>query len=63
MTEAAAPTTPAPMTPAVVVDHVTKHFRLYHERNQHLKSTLLRGRDEARSSGFYRGLSEDASTQ
>jgi len=43
-----APTTPAAPTavgpPAVVVDHVTKHFRLYHERNQHLKTTLLRRR-------------------
>jgi len=30
---------------AIVVDDVSKHFRLYHERNQSLKSTLmLRGR-------------------
>jgi ABC-type polysaccharide/polyol phosphate transport system ATPase subunit len=29
---------------AVVLEHVTKHFRLYHERNQTLKGALLRGR-------------------
>ncbi|MET4703226.1 ABC transporter ATP-binding protein [Frigoribacterium sp. UYMn621] len=33
------------MTPAAVrVDHVTKSFRLYHERNQSLKSAVMRGR-------------------
>lgn len=33
------------MSPAVVVDGVSKHFRLYHERNQSLKATILnRGR-------------------
>jgi lipopolysaccharide transport system ATP-binding protein len=30
--------------PAVVVDHVSKKFRLYHERNQSLKSAVMRGR-------------------
>ena len=30
--------------PAVIVDGVWKNFRLYQEKNQHLKSTLLRGR-------------------
>ena len=29
---------------AVRVDHVSKSFRLYHERNQTLKSALMRGR-------------------
>jgi ABC-2 type transport system ATP-binding protein len=29
---------------AVVVDHVSKRYRLYHERNQSLKATVLRGR-------------------
>jgi lipopolysaccharide transport system ATP-binding protein len=29
---------------AVRVDHVTKSFRLYHERNQSLKSAVMRGR-------------------
>jgi lipopolysaccharide transport system ATP-binding protein len=29
---------------AVRVDHVSKRFRLYHERNQSLKSTIMRGR-------------------
>ena len=29
---------------AVRVDHVTKSFRLYHERNQSLKSAIMRGR-------------------
>ena len=29
---------------AVSVDELWKHFRLYHEKNQYLKSTLLRGR-------------------
>jgi ABC-2 type transport system ATP-binding protein len=31
-------------TPAIVVDGVSKRFRLYHERNASLKSALLRGR-------------------
>jgi ABC-2 type transport system ATP-binding protein len=30
--------------PAVVVDHVSKRFRLYHERNQSLKGAFMRGR-------------------
>lgn len=30
--------------PAVTVDTVSKKFRLYHERNQSLKSAILRGR-------------------
>lgn len=29
---------------AVRVDHVTKSFRMYHERNQSLKSAIMRGR-------------------
>jgi len=29
---------------AVRVDHVTKSFRLYHERNQSIKSAIMRGR-------------------
>ena len=29
---------------AVVVDGVSKKFRLYHEKNQSLKSALMRGR-------------------
>jgi ABC-2 type transport system ATP-binding protein len=29
---------------AVSVENVWKYFRLYHEKNQYLKSTLLRGR-------------------
>jgi lipopolysaccharide transport system ATP-binding protein len=29
---------------AVGVDHVTKSFRMYHERNQSLKSAIMRGR-------------------
>jgi ABC-type polysaccharide/polyol phosphate transport system ATPase subunit len=29
-------------TPAIVVDGVSKRFRLYHERNQSLKATLMR---------------------
>jgi len=29
---------------AVQVDHVTKSFRMYHERNQSLKSAIMRGR-------------------
>jgi ABC-type polysaccharide/polyol phosphate transport system ATPase subunit len=31
-------------TPAISVDHVSKRFRLYHERNQSLKATVMRGR-------------------
>jgi ABC-2 type transport system ATP-binding protein len=30
--------------PAVVVDNVSKRFRLYHERNQSLKASVMRGR-------------------
>jgi ABC-2 type transport system ATP-binding protein len=30
--------------PSVVVDHVSKSFRMYHERNQSIKATLLRAR-------------------
>ena len=30
--------------PAVVVDGVSKRFRLYHERNQSLKAAVMRGR-------------------
>lgn len=30
--------------PAIVVDDVSKRFRLYHERNQSLKAAVLRGR-------------------
>lgn len=30
--------------PAVIVDHVSKKFRLYRERNQTLKSAIMRGR-------------------
>ena len=29
--------------PAIVVDGVSKRFRLYHERNRTLKSAVLRG--------------------
>ena len=29
---------------AIVVDSVWKNFRLYHERNQHIKAAILRGR-------------------
>lgn len=32
------------MTAAVSVEHVSKKFRLYHERNQSLKSAVMRGR-------------------
>ncbi len=32
------------MTAAVIVDHVSKRYRLYHERNQSMKAALLRGR-------------------
>lgn len=31
-------------TAAISVRHVTKRFRLYHERNQYLKAAILRGR-------------------
>jgi ABC-2 type transport system ATP-binding protein len=31
-------------TPVVVVDDVWKRFRIFHERNQYLKSSILRGR-------------------
>lgn len=31
-------------TPSVVVDHVSKRFRIYHERNDSLKASVLRGR-------------------
>lgn len=31
-------------TTAVEVQNVSKRYRLYHERNQHLKATLMRGR-------------------
>jgi ABC-2 type transport system ATP-binding protein len=37
---------------AVRVDHLGKRFRLYHERNQYLKASLLRGR-RARYSDFW----------
>jgi ABC-2 type transport system ATP-binding protein len=30
--------------PAISVEHVSKNFRLYHERNRYLKAALLRGR-------------------
>ena len=30
--------------PAVIVDDVWKRFRLYHERNQYLKASIIRGR-------------------
>ena len=36
------------MADAIVVDHVTKRFRVYHERNQSLKSAVMR-----RSRGSY----------
>jgi len=32
------------MTAAVIIDHVSKRYRLYHERNQSMKAALLRGR-------------------
>ncbi|MGH9267497.1 MAG: ABC transporter ATP-binding protein [Acidimicrobiales bacterium] len=40
------------MGPAVVVDHCSKRFRLYHERNQSLKATLMRGK-RAETSEFW----------
>ena len=30
--------------PAIVVDSVSKNFRLYHERNRYIKAAILRGR-------------------
>ncbi|MGV3759082.1 MAG: ABC transporter ATP-binding protein [Actinomycetota bacterium] len=30
--------------PAIVVDHLSKRFRLYHDRNQTLKAAVMRGR-------------------
>lgn len=35
---------PAPEQPAVMVEGVSKKFRLFHERNQTLKSAVMRGR-------------------
>jgi ABC-type polysaccharide/polyol phosphate transport system ATPase subunit len=32
------------VTPAVTVDHLSKRFRLYHDRNQSLKAAVMRGR-------------------
>lgn len=37
---------------AVRVDHVTKSFRLYHERNQSLKSAIMRGRTSVHENFF-----------
>ena len=37
---------------AISVDHVSKMFRLYHEKNQYLKSTLLSGK-RARYEDFW----------
>ena len=31
-------------TAAIVVESVSKNFRLYHERNRYIKAALLRGR-------------------
>jgi len=31
-------------SPAISVNHVSKNFRLYHERNRYLKAAMLRGR-------------------
>ncbi|MCJ7438566.1 MAG: ABC transporter ATP-binding protein [Acidimicrobiia bacterium] len=31
-------------TPAILVENLSKQYRLYHERNQSLKATILRGR-------------------
>jgi len=39
-------------TAAITVDHVSKSFRLYHERNQYLKAAILRGR-RARYDEFF----------
>jgi ABC-2 type transport system ATP-binding protein len=32
------------MSNAISIDHVSKKFRMHHEKNQYLKTTLLRGR-------------------
>ena len=32
------------MTAAISVEHVTKKYRLYHERNQSVKAAIMRGR-------------------
>ena len=37
-------TTSTDHPPAVIVDNVSKKFRLYKERNQTLKSAVMRGR-------------------
>lgn len=49
--------------PAVVVSDLWKNFRLYHERNQYLKATILRGR-RARYEEFWalRGLNFEVPT-
>jgi len=40
--------------PAVIVDDVSKKFRLYHERNLSLKSAVMRGRtSRTMSSGHF----------
>jgi ABC-type polysaccharide/polyol phosphate transport system ATPase subunit len=39
-------------TPAIAVDGVSKRYRLYHERNQSLKATFMRGR-RARYEDFW----------
>jgi ABC-type polysaccharide/polyol phosphate transport system ATPase subunit len=39
-------------TPAVVVDNVAKRFRLFHEHNQYLKATVVKGR-RARYEDFW----------
>jgi ABC-type polysaccharide/polyol phosphate transport system ATPase subunit len=31
-------------SPAISVNGVSKYFRLYHEKNQYLKTAMLRGR-------------------
>lgn len=38
--------------PAVSVDHLSKRFRIFHERNQYLKTSVLRGR-RARYEDFW----------
>ena len=40
------------MTNAITIDHVSKKFRMHHEKNQYLKTTLLRGR-RARYDDFW----------
>lgn len=47
-------------TPAVSVENVWKYFRLYHDKNQYLKTTLLQGR-RARFEEFWalKGVSFD----